>query len=311
MEITVVFWVVFGVVVGLCIVLDLFVFHRHAHEVRFKEALAWAITWIMLAMLFNLGIYFWHGDQRAVEFLSAYLIELVLSVDNLFVFLVIFDYFRVPAAYRHRVLFWGVIGALVMRAILILAGLTLLKSFHWMVYLFGAILILTALRLVLKPSEEIDIERNLVLRLTRCLIPVTPDYCGQHFFISRHGRIAATPLFIVLMVVESTDLMFALDSVPAALAISRDPFVVYTSNALAILGLRSLFFVLSGFMTMLSYLHYGLSVILTFIGIKMIISPFYKIPAGWSLGFIASVLLVTVVLSLVLPLKNVEEEKRE
>lgn len=311
MEITVAFWVVFGVVVGLCIALDLFVFHRHAHEVRFKEALTWTIVWITLALIFNTGIYFLHGKQRAFEFLATYLIELSLSVDNLFVFLIIFRYFRVPTAYQHRVLFWGVVGALVMRAILILTGLTLLKSFHWMVYLFGSILILTALRLVLKPSEEIDIERNLVLRLTRYLIPVTPDYRGQHFFVRWHGQTAATPLFIVLMVVESTDLMFALDSVPAALAISRDPFVVYTSNALAILGLRSLFFVLSGFMNMLSYLHYGLSVILTFIGVKMIISPFYKISAGWSLGFIASVLLVTIVLSLVLPLKNVEEEEGE
>ncbi len=311
METTAVFWAIFGVVVGTCIAIDLFVFHRRAHEVRFREALAWAITWVTLAGLFNLGIYFWHGKQRAVEFLAAYLVELSLSVDNLFVFLVIFTYFRVPAAYQHRVLFWGVIGALVMRAIFIMTGLTLLNLFHWMVYVFGAILILTGLRLVLKPSEEVEIERNLVLRIARRLIPVTPDYRGQHFFVRWHGRIAATPLFITLLMVESTDLMFAIDSVPAALAISQDPFVVYTSNALAVLGLRSFFFVLSGFMSALSYLHYGLSLILAFIGVKMILSPFYKIPTGWSLTVIASVLLVTVLLSLLFPPKTPVEETSE
>ncbi len=310
-EITAVFWAIFGVVVGTCIAIDLFVFHRRAHEVRFREALAWAITWVTLAGLFNLGIYFWHGKQWAVEFLAAYLVELSLSVDNLFVFLVIFTYFRVPAAYQHRVLFWGVIGALAMRAIFIMTGLTLQNLFHWMVYVFGAILILTGLRLVLKPSEEVEIERNLVLRIARRLIPVTPDYRGQHFFVRWHGRIAATPLFITLLMVESTDLMFAIDSVPAALAISQDPFVVYTSNALAVLGLRSFFFVLSGFMSALSYLHYGLSLILAFIGVKMILSPFYKIPTGWSLTVIASVLLVTVLLSLLFPPRTPVEETSE
>ncbi|GBC93811.1 Inner membrane protein alx [bacterium HR15] len=307
MEITAVFWLIFGLVVSVCIAIDLFVFHREAHTVRFREALGWVLTWIVLAALFNLGVYVWHGKQRAVEFLAAYLVELSLSVDNLFVFLVIFRYFRVPAAYQHRVLFWGVIGALVMRAIFILVGLTLLRLFHWMVYVFGAILIFTGFRLVLKPSEEVEIERNLVLRLARYLIPITPDYRGAHYFVRWHGRLAATPLFITLLIVESTDLLFALDSIPAALAISQDPFVVYTSNAFAVLGLRSLYFVLSRFIGAFAYLHYGLALILAFIGVKMILSPIYKIPVGWSLGVIAMVLSITIALSLIFPPREASE----
>ena len=311
MEVTVVFWIIFGVVVGACIAIDLLVFHREAHEVRFYEALSWAITWIVLALLFNVGVYFWHGKPRAIEFLAAYLVELSLSVDNLFVFLVIFTYFRVPAAYQHRVLFWGVIGALGMRALFIMLGLTLLKLFHWMIYLFGAFLILTGFRLVLKPSEEVEIERNLVLRLARHVLPLTPDYRGQHFFVRWRGRLAATPLFVTLLMVESTDLLFALDSVPAALAISRDPFVVYTSNAFAIVGLRSLYFVLSGFIGAFAYLHYGLSLILAFIGMKMMLSPIYTIPTGWSLSVIAVVLVITIALSLLFPPKEPVEDQSE
>lgn len=311
MEVTVVFWVIFGVVVSACIAIDLFMFHREAHALRFREALSWAIVWIVLAVLFNLGVYFWHGKQRAVEFLAAYLVELSLSVDNLFVFLVIFTYFRVPDAYQHRVLFWGVIGALAMRALFIMLGLTLLKLFHWMVYVFGAILILTAFRLLLKPSEEVELERNLVLRLARRVLPLTPDYRGQRFFVRWHGRLAATPLFVALLTVESTDLLFALDSVPAALAISQDPFVVYTSNAFAVLGLRSFYFVLSGFIGAFAYLHYGLSLILAFIGVKMIVSPIYKISNGWSLSVIAVVLVITIALSLLFPPKESAEEQSE
>jgi len=307
MEVTAVFWIIFAVAVGVCIALDLFVFHREAHEMRSREALGWAFIWIALAALFNLGVYFWHGKPRAIEFLAVYLVELSLSVDNLFVFLVIFTYFRVPAAYQHRVLFWGVVGALVMRALFIMAGLTLLKLFHWMVYVFGVVLILTGLRLVLKPSEEVEIERNLVLRLARRVLPLLPEYRGQHFFVRWHGRLMATPLFVTLLLVESTDLLFALDSVPAALAISQDPFVVYTANALAVLGLRSFYFVLSGFIGTLAYLHYGLSLILAFIGVKMLLSPVYKIPTEWSLGGIAIVLGITIALSLLLPPKETKQ----
>lgn len=304
METMTFFWVIFGVVVGACIALDLFVFHRHAHEVRFREALGWASTWILLAILFNGGIYLWLGKRQATEFFAVYLIELSLSIDNLFVFLLIFTYFRVPAAYQHRVLFWGVIGALGMRAIFIATGLALLNLFHWVIYVFGGILIITALRLVIKPSEEIAIERNLVLRIAQRLMPITYEYHGQRFFVRKGRQIVATPSFIVLLIVETTDLMFAVDSVPAALAISRDPFVVYTANALAILGLRSFFFVLSRLLRILTYLHYGLAVILAFIGVKMIISPFYKIPIDISLTFVVSVLLTTLLASLLIPFKK-------
>jgi tellurite resistance protein TerC len=304
METMTFFWVIFGVVVGACIALDLFVFHRHAHEVRFREALGWASTWILLAILFNGGIYLWLGKRQATEFFAVYLIELSLSIDNLFVFLLIFTYFRVPAAYQHRVLFWGVIGALGMRAIFIATGLALLNLFHWVIYVFGGILIITALRLVIKPSEEIAIERNLVLRIAQRLMPITYEYHGQRFFVRKGRQIVATPLFIVLLIVETTDLMFAVDSVPAALAISRDPFVVYTANVLAILGLRSFFFVLSRLLRILTYLHYGLAVILAFIGVKMIISPFYKIHNDISLNFVVSVLLTTLLTSLLIPFKK-------
>jgi tellurite resistance protein TerC len=256
------------------------------------------LTWVSLAALFNWGIYNWDSKQRAMEFLAVYLVELSLSVDNMFVFMMIFRYFRVPAAYHHRVLFWGVIGALAMRAIFIMVGVTLMQWFHWMVYVFGVILILTGLRLLLKPSEEVQIERNLVMRVSQYLIPTTPDYRGELFFVRWRGRLAATPLFIVLLLIESTDLLFALDSIPAALAVSRDPFVIYTANTFAVLGLRSLYFVLSRFIGAFVYLHYGLSFVLAFIGVKMLLSPIYKVPTVWSLGVIAGSLGITVALSL-------------
>jgi tellurite resistance protein TerC len=298
MEIRAVFWSIFGIVVIACIAIDLFVFHRKAHTVRFREAFGWVLTWVSLAALFNWGIYNWDSKQRAMEFLAVYLVELSLSVDNMFVFMMIFRYFRVPAAYHHRVLFWGVIGALAMRAIFIMVGVTLMQWFHWMVYVFGVILILTGLRLLLKPSEEVQIERNLVMRVSQYLIPTTPDYRGELFFVRWRGRLAATPLFIVLLLIESTDLLFALDSIPAALAVSRDPFVIYTANTFAVLGLRSLYFVLSRFIGAFVYLHYGLSFVLAFIGVKMLLSPIYKVPTVWSLGVIAGSLGITVALSL-------------
>jgi len=233
-----------------------------------------------------------------VEFFSAYLIELSLSVDNLFVFLVIFRYFRIAPDIQHRLLFVGVLSALIMRALFIMLGLALLQHFHWMTYVFGLILILTALRLLRKPSEEVEIERNLVMRVARRFLRLTPVYHGGRFFIRQNGQLVATPLLVALILIESTDLMFALDSIPAALAVSRDPFIVYTSNAFAILGLRSFFFVLAGFMNRFVYLHYGLAVILFFVGVKMLLAPVYKISPGASLGFIASVLLTSVVFSL-------------
>ncbi|MFN7018344.1 MAG: TerC/Alx family metal homeostasis membrane protein [Fimbriimonadales bacterium] len=303
-------WVLFGVVVGVCILLDLFVLHRHAHETRLRESLGWVLTWVALAAVFNMVVYWQEGKQRALEFTTVYLVELSLSVDNLFVFMVIFRYFAVPVAYQHRVLFWGVAGALAMRAAFILTGVTLLNRFHWMVYVFGVILLLTGLRLLVKPSQEVDIERSFVVLLLRKVMPIAPHYDGQRFLTRYRGRLSATPLLVVLVLVESTDLLFALDSIPAALAVSRDMFVVYSANAFAVLGLRSFYFVASRFMSMFVYLHYGLSVVLSFIGVKMILSPYYKIPSAWSLGVIAFVLVVSVVLSLLFPPSEGEAAKK-
>ncbi len=303
------FWLAFVLIVGSLMAIDLFVVHRNPHEVKPREALFWAALWVALAVLFNIGIAIWYDRQGAVEFFSAYLIELSLSVDNLFVFLVIFRYFRIASDIQHRLLFVGVLSALIMRALFIMLGLALLQHFHWMTYVFGLILILTALRLLRKPSEEVEIERNLVMRVARRFLRLTPVYHGGRFFIRQHGQLVATPLLVALILIESTDLMFALDSIPAALAVSRDPFIVYTSNAFAILGLRSFFFVLAGFMNRFVYLHYGLAVILSFVGVKMLLASVYKISPGASLGFIASTLLMSVVLSLLVGSKETPDEE--
>jgi tellurite resistance protein TerC len=307
--ITAEFWLAFVLIVGSLMAIDLFVVHRTPHEVKPREALLWAALWVALAVLFNIGIAIWYSRQGAVEFFSAYLIELSLSVDNLFVFLVIFRYFRIAPDIQHRLLFVGVLSALIMRALFIMLGLALLQHFHWMTYVFGLILILTALRLLRKPSEEVEIERNLVMRVARRFLRLTPVYHGGRFFIRQNGQLVATPLLVALILIESTDLMFALDSIPAALAVSRDPFIVYTSNAFAILGLRSFFFVLAGFMNRFVYLHYGLAVILFFVGVKMLLAPVYKISPGASLGFIASILLMSVVLSLLVGSKETPDEE--
>ncbi|MCX7686783.1 MAG: TerC family protein [Fimbriimonadales bacterium] len=307
--ITAEFWLAFVLIVGSLMAIDLFVVHRTPHEVKPRAALLWAALWVALAVLFNIGIAIWYSRQGAVEFFSAYLIELSLSVDNLFVFLVIFRYFRIAPDIQHRLLFVGVLSALIMRALFIMLGLALLQHFHWMTYVFGLILILTALRLLRKPSEEVEIERNLVMRVARRFLRLTPVYHGGRFFIRQNGQLVATPLLVALILIESTDLMFALDSIPAALAVSRDPFIVYTSNAFAILGLRSFFFVLAGFMNRFVYLHYGLAVILFFVGVKMLLAPVYKISPGASLGFIASILLMSVVLSLLVGSKETPDEE--
>jgi len=281
--------------------LDLGVFHRKAHVIKIKEALLWSAFWITLSLLFNLGIYFWRGPETALEFLTGYLIEKSLSVDNIFVFLLIFSYFRVPSLYQHKVLFWGILGALVMRAIFIATGVTLIQKFHWIIYIFGAFLILTGIKMALQKDKKIHPERNPVLRLFRRYMPVTDDYKEGKFFVKRVGRYLATPLFIVLLVIETTDVIFAMDSIPAILAITLDPFIVYTSNVFAILGLRALFFALAGLMRLFHYLHYGLSTILVFVGVKMLISNIYKIPVGIALGVVASILLISVIASVILP----------
>ena len=285
------------------LVLDLGVFHRRAHRVKFREALAWSVMWIALAAAFAVLLYFWRGHVVTLEFITGYVIELSLSVDNLFVFLLIFRYFRVPALHQHKVLFWGILGALLMRGIFVLVGVGLITRFHWIVYLFGAFLLYSGIRFFREESMEIHPEKNPVLRLFRRWMPVTEDYEGSKFFVRRTG-LYATPLLVVLLVVETTDLLFAVDSIPAVLAITLNAFIVYTSNIFAILGLRSMYFALAGMMEFFHYLHYGLSVVLIFVGAKMLASHYYQIPTAWALGVVAGVLLVSVLVSVVRPKKN-------
>ncbi|KPL03609.1 MAG: tellurium resistance protein TerC [candidate division Zixibacteria bacterium SM1_73] len=294
-------WVAFNIFVLAMLALDLGVFHRKAHVVKIKEALLWSAFWIVLSLLFNLVVYFWRGPETALEFLTGYLIEKSLSLDNLFVFLLIFSYFRVPSLYQHKVLFCGILGALIMRAIFIFTGVTLIEKFHWVIYIFGAFLVLSGVKMGLQKDKEIHPERNPVLRLFRRFVPVTDGYEDSKFLIKRAGRYLATPLLIVLLVVETTDVIFAVDSIPAILAITLDTFIVYTSNVFAILGLRALYFALAGLMRMFHYLHYGLSSILVFLGVKMLISQIYKVPVGIALGVIACVLLISIIVSIIRP----------
>lgn len=300
-------WIGFNVFVLAMLALDLGVFHRKAHEIKFKEALTWTAVWIALALVFNVIVYRLWGSQVGLQFLTGYLIEKSLSVDNVFIFLLIFTYFKVPAKYQHEVLFWGIIGALVCRAIFITVGITLLEHFHWLIYVFGAFLVFTGIKLAMEKNKEIHPERNVVLRLFRRMMPVTDQYQGGKFFVRKDGRTWATPLFVVLLVVETTDVIFAVDSIPAILAITKDPFIVYTSNVFAILGLRALYFVLAGVMEKFHHLHYGLAAILGFVGVKMLVSELYKIPVAVSLGFIAAALAVSIAASLVWPQKSRSE----
>jgi tellurite resistance protein TerC len=285
------------------LVLDLGVFHRRAHTVKFREALIWSVAWIALAAIFAVVIFFWHGRTPALEFVTGYVIELSLSVDNLFVFLLIFRFFQVPAIHQHKVLFWGILGALIMRAIFIAAGVSLIERFHWIIYVFGAFLIYSGIKLFFQDEAEIHPEKNPVLRLFRRWVPVTKDYVDNKFFVRNPG-LYATPLFVVLLVVETTDLLFAVDSIPAILAITRDAFIVYTSNVFAILGLRSMYFALAGMMEMFRYLHYGLSLVLVFVGAKMLVTHYVEIPTYLALTAVAGVLTISVVASMVNPKKR-------
>ena len=281
---SVLLWIVFNAFVLGMLALDLLVFHRKAHAVSLREAFAWSVVWISLALIFNLGIYFLWGSEKAMEFLAGYLIEKSLSVDNIFVFIMIFSYFAVPSMYQHRILFWGILGALVMRAIFIAAGAALLSAFHWIIYIFGGFLIITGIKMFFAGDEKIEPEKNPAVVLLRRWMPITNDYQGQRFFVRIDGRLWATPLFVVLLVIETTDVIFAVDSIPAIFAITLDPFIVYTSNIFAILGLRALYFLLAGILEMFRYLKVGLSFVLCFVGIKMMIVDFYKIPIGGLLG---------------------------
>lgn len=309
-------WIGFNLFVLAMLALDLGVFHRHAHTVSVKEATIWSVVWISLALVFNAGIYFfwqqlvptsaYSNSDAALSFFTGYLIEKSLSVDNIFVFVLIFSYFSVPPQYQHRILFWGIIGALLMRAALILVGATLIKEFHWIIWVFGAFLIFTGIKMAFHKNEELHPEQNPLIKLFRRLMPVTNTYEGSRFFVRQAGKLMATPLFLVLLMIESTDLIFAVDSIPAIFAVTQEPFIVYTSNVFAILGLRSLYFLLAGVMNKFYYLKLGLSVVLTFVGVKMLMPDLstlltgisYKIPTLVSLGVVAGILIVAVIASL-------------
>lgn len=297
------FWILFNLFVLAMLALDLGVFQRKGHVVKFREAVAWSLVWIALALIFAVIVFFWHGRTESLEFVTGYVIELSLSVDNLFVFLLIFRYFRVPPSDQHKVLFWGIVGALLMRAVFILLGVTLIQRFHWIVYVFGAFLVYSGIKLISDEDKEIQPEKNPLLRLLRRFIPVTDTYEEGKFFI-RRPKLYATPLLVVLIVIETTDLIFATDSIPAVLAITLNAFIVYTSNIFAILGLRSMYFALAGMMEIFHYLHYGLSLVLIFIGGKMLVSHFYEISTPVSLAVVAGLLLASVGASLAFPKKT-------
>ncbi|HVM36178.1 MAG TPA: TerC family protein [Actinomycetota bacterium] len=291
-------WISFLAFIVAMLFADLFVFHRDAHKVTMREAAYTSTMWIVLGLSFGVIVWVWQGGHAAGEYLAGYLIEKSLSVDNIFVFALIFSYFAVPAKYQHRLLFWGVLGALVFRAAFIAGGAALLENFHWTIYVFGAFLVLTGIRMALHKDQEIHPEKNPVLKFVRRIFPITDDYHGQHFFVRNAGKIMATPMLAVLVVVETTDIIFAVDSIPAIFAVTRDTFLVFTSNAFAILGLRALYFLLAGMIERFTYLKIGLSVILVYVGIKMLISEIYKIDPWVSLAVIAVVLTAAVVASL-------------
>ncbi len=290
-------WIVFNVFVAVMLVLDLFVFHRRSETLSMKQALSWSAFWISLAAIFAVLLGAWQGKTAALEFSTGYVIELSLSADNLFIFLMIFRYFHLPQEEQHHVLFWGILGAIVMRGIFIFAGVGLIHRFHWIIYGFGALLVLTGIRMIFRHGEQVHPEKNPLVRAFRRFFPVTPSYEGSKFFV-RHDRIYATPLLLVLIVVETTDLIFAIDSIPAVLSITLNSFIVYTSNIFAILGLRSLFFALSSLLDLFEYLHYGISAVLVFVGMKMILSNIYPIATELSLAVVATILVITIIASI-------------
>lgn len=295
------FWILFNLFVLLLLALDLALFHRRSREIKFREALGWSAFWIALAAGFAAFIFFESGSTKTLEFITGYLVEESLSVDNLFVFLLIFSYFKVAGELQHRVLFWGILGALLTRGVFILAGVTLIRQFHWIIYVFGAFLIYTGCKLFRESEQKVEPERNPVLRIVRRFLPVTQDYVDGKFFIKRDGRRFATPLLMVVLAIEATDILFAADSIPAILAITPDPFIVYTSNVFAVLGLRALYFVLARMMKVFRFLSYGLAIILVLIGAKMLASDYYSVPTGVTLGVVAGILALSVGISLLFP----------
>jgi len=298
MDTPIIFWILFNAFVLLMLALDLGVFNRKAHEISVKEALIWTFIWVFLALIFNAIIFYWRGRQQALEFFTGYLVEKALSIDNIFVFIMIFTYFQIPSKYQHKVLFWGILGALIMRVIFIFAGVALIEKFHFTIYVFGALLIYTGYKMFYHNSAKIEPDKNPLIKFFKKFMPVTPDLQEDNFFVKLDGKRYATPLFLVLILIETTDLIFAVDSIPAILAITQDQFIVYTSNVFAILGLRSLYFALAGVVHRFWLLSYGLAVVLVFVGIKMLLIDLYKIPIELSLIFIAAIITGSIVLSL-------------
>lgn len=306
-----IYWIFFNVFVLIMLALDLGVFNRKAHEIKVKEALIWSGVWIFLALTFNAGIYYFYlppegytNADSALQFLTGYVIEKSLSIDNIFVFVLIFSFFKVPAVYQHKVLFWGILGALVMRVIFIFAGVALINRFAWIIYIFGAFLIFTGIKLVTQKDKEIHPEKNPVLKIFKKFFRVTETYDKGKFFTIQNSKKTATPLFVVLIMIETTDLIFAVDSIPAILAVTNDPFIVYSSNVFAILGLRSLYFAIAGLVKLFHYLHYGLAAILVLVGIKMILNHYYSakiISTELSLLLIVAILASSVIASLMKP----------
>ncbi len=301
------YWIGFNAFVLIMLALDLGVFHKKTHEVKVKEALIWTAVWIALAMVFTAGIFHFFGKGKGVAFLTGYVVEKSLSVDNIFVFIMVFSYFQIPTKYQHKVLFWGVLGALVMRAIFIFAGVALISKFHWIIYIFGGFLIFTGFKMLFQEDKPIEPEKNPLIKLVRKILPVSNELHGDKFIIKQGAKTIATPLLLVLVLIEFTDLIFAVDSIPAILAISKDPFIVYTSNVFAIMGLRSLYFALSGITQYFVYLKYGLAAILIFVGTKMSIVDFYKVPVLLSLLIIVTILAISVIASLMV--KSTEDKK--
>jgi tellurite resistance protein TerC len=297
-------WVAFNAFILIMIVLDLIVFQRGSHQVGMKEALFWSGFWIVLSLVFGAGVYHILGAEKGLQFLTGYVMEKAMSVDNIFIFILLFGFFKVEPKLQHRVLYWGIIGALIFRALFILAGVALINNFHWIIYVFGALLIWSAWQLLQSDEKQVDPEKNFVLRILKPRMRVTEDFEGANFFVIRDGKRWVTPLFLALLAIETSDILFAVDSIPAVLAISRDPFIVYTSNVFAILGLRALYFALAGVMELFHCLHYGLAVILAFVGVKMLVSGVYEISVLWSLGVIGAVLVVSVVASFIIPPPN-------
>jgi tellurite resistance protein TerC len=301
MDQTLLLWGGFALLIVAMLALDIGLFHRKAHVIGMREALLWTAVWITLALAFNIGVWYWLGSRTALEFLTGYLVEKALSIDNVFVFILIFSYFETPAAYHHKVLFWGIVGAIVARTIFIVGGLALLATFHWTMYVFGAFLLGTGISMMVRKREGYTPDRNPVIRLARRWFRITDHYENGRFFVRHTGRWSVTPLFIVLIAVESTDIIFAVDSIPAVFAITREPFIVFSSNIFAMLGLRALYFAVAGFMRSFHYLHYGFASIIVILGIKMLLSDVYKMPAGASLGLIVVILTIAVIASLLRP----------